>query len=109
MTTYASADDLTAGDLGEGEDLTLPSGRKLRVRPLSRHGLINAGKGTEDASLVERRNVKACLVQPVMTMEQIETWQRKSKAGGDFKVLSEWIRDKSGLGEGADKSAVRGV
>ena len=106
MTVYASADDLTDGDIGDGEDLLLPSGRLVRIRGLSRHALIAAGKGTEDSALVERRNVKACLIQPEMTMAQIETWQRNSLAGGDFKVLSERIRDLSGLGEGADKSSV---
>lgn len=106
LQPYATADDLTAGDLGEGEDFVLPSGRKVLVRPLSRLALISAGKGTEDSALIERRNVKFCLIEPSMTLDQIEQWQRGSRAGGDFRALSEWIRDASGLGEGADKSSV---
>lgn len=109
MVDYASADDLVAGDLGDGEDLTLPSGRTVRVRGLSRHELIFGGKGTEDNALIERRNVVACLLQPKMTIAQVEAWQRNSLAGGDFRALSEKIRDLSGLGEGADKSALRAV
>jgi hypothetical protein len=104
MTEYASADDLVAGDLGDGEDLTLPSGKTVLVRGLSRHELMFSNKGTEDTALVERRNVVACLLQPKLTMSQVEAWQRRSLAGGDFKVLSEKIRDLSGLGEGAAKS-----
>lgn len=107
MAEYASADDLIEGDLGEGEDLTLPSGKKVRVRGLSRHELMFTSKGTDDSALIERRNVVACLVEPKMTIAQVEKWQRNSKAGGDFKVLSEAIRDRSGLGQGADKSSVR--
>lgn len=105
MTEYASVDDLTAGSLDDGaEDLTLPSGKVVRVRGLSRYELMFNGKGTEDNALIERRNVVSCLVQPKLTLAQVEAWQRKSVAGGDFKVLSEKIRELSGLGEGADKS-----
>jgi hypothetical protein len=104
---YATAGDLAAGDLGDGQDLTLPSGKRVRIRGLSRHELFHGGKGTEDPEVVERRNVVACLIIPRMTMPQVEEWQRNSLAGGDFKALSEAIRDLSGLGEGADKSGVR--
>lgn len=108
MTEYASADDLVVGDLDrDGEDLTLPSGKVVRVRGLSRHELIFNGKGTEDNALIERRNVVSCLVQPKLTLAQVEAWQRNSAAGGDFKVLSEAIRDRSGLKQGADKSDLR--
>lgn len=107
MTEYASADDLVAGDLGDGEDLTLPSGKTVRLRGLSRHELMFNGKGTEDNALIERRNVVSCLVQPKLTLAQVEAWQRNSSAGGDFRVLSETIRDLSGLRQGADKSDLR--
>jgi len=104
VTDYASADDLTAGDLGEGEDLLLPSGKKVRLRGLSRHELHFNGKGTEDNALIERRHVVSCLIEPKLSLTQVEAWQRKSKAGGDFKALTEAIRDMGGLGEGAAKS-----
>lgn len=105
---YASADDLVASDLGEGEPLTLPSGKRVLVRGLSRHELMYCNKGTDDPALIERRNVVACLLQPRMTLAQVEAWQRNSIAGGDFKVLSEEIRRLSALGEGADKRDLRG-
>lgn len=108
MTEYASADDLTAGDLGDGEDFELPSGRTVRLRGLSRHELFFNGKGTEDNALIERRNVAACLIQPKLTVPQVEAWQRKSLAGGDFNALTVKIRELSRLGEGADKSNLRG-
>lgn len=109
MTQYASADDLTGSDeLDAGaEDVTLPSGRTVRVRGLSRYELMVLGKNVEDPALVERRHVAACLVEPKLTAAQVEAWQKRSTAGGDFKVLSERIRDLSGIAEGAQKSAVR--
>lgn len=106
MTEYASAEDLEVGDLGDGEDLVLPSGKVVRVRGLSRHELMFNGKGTEDQALVERRNVVNCVLIPRMTLAQVEKWQRNTIAGGDFKVLSERIRDLSGIAQGADKSGV---
>jgi hypothetical protein len=105
MTEYASFDDLVSGSLEDGaEDLELPSGKVVRVRGLSRYELMFNGKGTEDHLVIEARNVKCCLVEPKLTIQQVEQWQRNSPAGGDFKVLSEKIRDLSGLKQGADKS-----
>jgi hypothetical protein len=105
MTEYASADDLTAGNLDDGaEDVDLPSGKTVRLRGLSRHELMFNGKGTDDARVMEVRNVVSCLVEPKLTVAQVEQWQKRSLAGGDFKVLSEKIRDLSGLAEGAAKS-----
>lgn len=105
MTNYASFEDLTSGSLDDGaEDVTLPSGKVVRLRGLSRHELMFNNKGTEDPAVIEARNVKSCLVEPKLTIVQVEQWQRRSLAGGDFKVLSEHIRELSGIGEGADKS-----
>jgi hypothetical protein len=108
MAEYANFDDLVSESLDDGaEDVTLPSGKIVRVRGLSRYELMFNGKGTEDNALIERRNVVSCLVQPKLTITQVEAWQRNSCAGGDFKVLSEAIRDLSGLKQGADKSDLR--
>jgi hypothetical protein len=105
---YASADDLAAGelDLEGGEDLQLPSGRLVRVRGLSRFELMLNSRDTEDPAVVEVRNVTTCLVQPKMSEAQVRSWQKRSAAGGDFRALSERIRDLSGLGQGAAKSDV---
>jgi len=105
MTEYASFDDLIDQDPDDNaQDVTLPSGKVVRVRGLTRHELMFNGKGTDDSEVIEARNVKSCLLRPELTIHQVEQWQRRSLAGGDFKVLSEAIRDLSGMGEGADKS-----
>lgn len=106
MTEYADFEELLAADdpAAGAEDVTLPSGKFVRVRGLTRHELMFNGKGTEDSAVIEIRNVKTCLVEPKLTIEQVTQWHRKARAGGDFKALSEWIRNLSALGEGADKS-----
>lgn len=108
MTKYASGEELwSSTEVEDGaEDVPLPGGKVVRVRGLSRFELMANGMGTEDSALIERRNVAACLVEPKMTVAQVEQWQKRSKAGGAFRVLSTKIRDLSGVAEGADKSDV---
>jgi hypothetical protein len=104
-TPYASFDDLVSGELEDGAvDVTLPSGRLVRVRGLSRYELLLNGKGTEDTLEIEARNISTCMVQPKLTQAQAKAWQKRDTAGGDIKALSEYIRDLSALGEGAQKS-----
>jgi hypothetical protein len=114
MTEYASADELAEGDLGDGEDFKLPSGKTVRIRGLTRYesmfstkGLMNADGILTDIALYERRQVVACVVQPKLTLAQVEQWQRKSGANGDLKALMDRIKELSGRGEGADKSDLR--
>lgn len=107
MTEYASFEDLTATpEVPETEDVELPSGKVVQIRPLSRHQLITMGKGTEDASLVERRMITYCLVQPKLTIAQVETWQRQDGSIRDFARITTAVRQLSGLAEGAAKSDV---
>lgn len=105
MTQYASFDDLIAVDLDDDAvDVPLPSGLTVRMRGLTRHELMFNGKDTDDNAVIEIRNVHSCLVEPKLTIDQVKQWHRVSPAGGDFKVMSEAIRDLSALGTGADKS-----
>lgn len=104
---YATADDLTT----EGHDLAdvpLSNGRVVQVRSYTRFELVNAGKGTEDPALIERRILGWCMVQPAMTPKQVETWQKTSKPHDIAAVISK-IRELSGMGEGAGKSDVAEV
>lgn len=106
-TGYASADDLMTGDLDlQGSDFVLPSGKRVRVRGLSRGELFALSKGEPDNDTLEARNIAACLIEPRMSVGKVQTWQKHSSAGGDLKALSERIRDLSGMGEGAQKSDV---
>ena len=87
-------------------DVTLSSGAVVAVRGLTRRELLDAGKGTDDSALIEARNVAFCLVRPVMMLAQVQQWQSSPGTVRDFALLTEAIRDASGLREGADKSNV---
>jgi hypothetical protein len=103
---YATADDLTEGPLElDEEDLTLSSGKTIRLRGLSRAELFRNGKGTEDPAVVEARNLQSACVRPLLTIDQASAILRRVSAG-DGQAISTLIRGLSGLAEGADKSAV---
>lgn len=106
---YASVEELTADEVSSNTDeVTLPNGKKMLIRGMSRYELQQAGKGTEDGSVVEARMLAACLLKPTMTEAQIRTMQ-KSKNPAFLRDVVDRMRELSGLSEGADKSSVREV
>lgn len=104
-TEYAQFDDLLTPVADMTEDVDLGDGRVIKVRGLTRYELILSGKGTDDATLVERRNLAACVVEPKLTLAMAEKWQKSSTPDVIAKVTIA-IRRLSGLGEGAPKSDV---
>jgi hypothetical protein len=106
-TEYASVDDLIADADAEdsGEDFTLASGRKVRLRGLTRAEHLWIAKGTEDAVEIEARLLSKALLRPAMTLEQAKAWQKKA-GSSTVSQVSDRIRDLSGYGKGAQKSAV---
>ena len=104
----ASIEELTTDTVISGETrlVELPSGKAVRVRGLTRYEMMLTRKGTEDITLIEARTLSFCMVEPIMTVAQVTAWQ---KATGPMVIgpVTEAIRDLSGLGEGAEKSAVR--
>jgi len=107
VSVYATADDLCAVEAPEA-DLKLSNGATIRLRGLTRAQLFFNGKGTEDPAVVEARNLQSCSVRPVLSITQAEQVLRALPAG-DGHLISMKIRELSGLGEGADKSAVAEV
>jgi hypothetical protein len=107
MSDYASADELTEDKVTSNtEDIDLPSGKKVKVRGLSRKELLKYGQGTEDTALMERRMVSWCLIEPRMTERQVDAWQQGSGPKDGLDLVTAAIRNLSGLGEGAGKSNV---
>jgi hypothetical protein len=103
--TFATVEDLVVDEVSDNwEDVTLPGGKRVRVRGLSRYELLSLGKGAEDADEIERRQVAACLLIPTVTPAQVGQWQKGTLPHGTLKLISETIRDLSGLGKGAAKS-----
>lgn len=103
MTEYASLDDLAGDDLGDTRDVALPGGKAVKVRGMTRMELMLTRKNTEDPAVIEQRMLAFCLVEPRLTPQQVEAWQKASKPMV-MAPVTEAIRELSGLGEGADKS-----
>lgn len=102
---YAQFDDLLTAVGDVTQDVDLGNGRRIKVRGLTRYELLLNGKGADDSGLIERRNLAACVVEPRMTLGQVEKWQKSSTPDVIGKVTNV-IRELSGLGEGAQKSDV---
>lgn len=109
MSEYADAEELTTVDpLGEG-DVTLASGKKVRVRGMSRGEVFAMQKAfSSDEAGKERHIVSKCMLIPRMSERQVGEWQCEP-AGGDLDAVTAKIQALSGLGKGADKSGVSGV
>jgi hypothetical protein len=105
--SYANINDLFGNGETETEDVTLPGGAVVKVRGLTRYELLMNAKNTEDGATIERRNVSCCLVEPPMSVDQVEQWQRSTTPVAIGRV-TDAIRRLSGLGEGAAKSDVPG-
>lgn len=107
MSEFADPTQLLngAGVVDQVEDVELPGGLKVRVRGLTRYELLANGKGADDSAVIEARNVATCMVEPKMSISQVERWQKASQPAVIGKV-TDAIRRLSGLGDGAQKSSV---
>jgi len=89
------------------EEVEIPGVGTVTLRGLSRYELHLAGKGTEDPALVERRMISYAMVDPQLSVDDVEQWQKVSPAG-ELGPVTEKLRELSGLAEGAAKSGVAG-
>lgn len=106
---YAAAEELTTVDpVGEG-DVTLASGKKVRVRGMTRGEVFVMQKvyGSDEAAK-ERHIVSKCMLIPEMSEQQVGAWQREP-ANGNLDKVTEFIRELSKVKAGADKSGVSGI
>lgn len=110
MAEYATFDDLAGGDDDGPVDLTLPSGRIVQVRGLSRYEWFLAGKETSgEPNGFEAYMISIGMTAPKLSRKQVDTWRRRPGTVRDLAVLSDRIRELTGIDEGADKSDVREV
>lgn len=108
-SVYASLDDLLAATEGGpvGEDVTLPSGRKIRVKGLSRFEWFLAGKTSDgDGNAFESIMIRMGMVRPEMTADQADAWRKMPGQVRDIAVAVDRIKHLSGVDEGAAKSDV---
>lgn len=101
---YATFADLMPNTEPETADVALESGAVVTVRGMTRFEIHLGGKNTDDAAVIEARNLSYAVVEPRLTYEMALAWIKAARAGGDIARVSRTIRDLSGLGPGADKS-----
>lgn len=82
-------------------DVDIPGKGTIRVRTLTREELHTLKD--KDTGAGERKVIAACLVDPVLTEDEVLTWQQNSGAA-ELSVVVDKIMELSGLSDGADKS-----
>ncbi len=89
--------------------VTLEDGSEVEIRPLSRKQAIEvheltdkAGVGTSEALLLHLG-----MVDPAMSLEEVQEWMGLDGAAGDIQAISRGIGVISGLVEGAGKEAYK--
>lgn len=107
MSEYASFEDLMANPMSqETQDVELNNGMVVKVRGLTRYEYMMCGKNMEgDSALFERRALMYGIVEPSLSLGQVESWQKSV----GFKVVApvqDAIMILSGVREDADKSDV---
>jgi len=78
----------------------------IRVRGMTREELHTTKN--KDTGAGERVVLAACLVDPVLTVDEVLLWQQASPAGELNGVIAK-IMELSKLGDGDDKSDLPGV
>jgi hypothetical protein len=89
------------------EDVEVPGVGTVRVRSLSRAEVM-ALQGTERPTPLEleRKFLVTCLVDPVLTEDEVRQWQEASSAG-EIEPVTRVISRLSGMDEKAAKEAVK--
>lgn len=108
-----SRDDLFRLRLDTSE-VELPGLGTVKVRALSREEVLGFRKVKtedglglgEDPGAMECHMVAAALVDPKLTVEDVQRWQSVSPVG-ELEVLTDAIAEVSGMNTGAVKEAVK--
>lgn len=103
--TAMSKDDLIAGDEFVTEQVELKRGVVV-VRGLNRDEAIKIGdaKTTLDR---DRKMVSWGCVEPELTYQDVEKWQKKPGSAGEIEKVSFVIAKLSGMLEGSEKKAYK--
>lgn len=107
MSTVSTIDDLLGQAFGV-EEVPLPGGGLVKVRPLSRKEALSIQGVELDVDVMEQRLVAAALLEPKLTEAQVAKWQEVS-AAGQIQAVVEAITRISGMEADAGKSGVPGV
>lgn len=89
-------------------EVEIPGVGTITVRGLSRHEYIRGQQYAEDLLQQERYLLSRCMIDPVMTEADVAAWQKGSDPQ-EINLVSLKVNELSGIGKGADKSAVAEV
>lgn len=110
MGDYLNIDALTAAAPLDEADVPVRGGR-VRVRALTRGEVMRVRsqvKSIEDAikrsAELERKMLARAMVNPQMTVPDVERWQENS-AAGEIEPVVQKVQELSGLLEGTAKEA----
>ena len=95
MTTYASAADFLAGLLAEEEDVILPGGVVVRIRPLTAIETSRLYEKTKESGELALRAVALAMVEPKLNEEQVQAMFRG--AAGRLAPLIQRVMALSGM------------
>lgn len=87
-------------------EVEVPGVGTVRVRTMTREELHTLKD--VDTGVGERKVLAACLVDPVLTEEEVLRWQRAAGVA-ELSGVVDRILELSGLLDGADKSGLPGV
>lgn len=91
------------------EDVEIPGVGKVTVRGLTRKEMLLASQKYPDDDIAkERFNLSIAMVNPRMTMDDVNTWQENSEPN-EINTVAMKINELSGIGKGAAKSDVPAV
>lgn len=89
-------------------DVPLPSGRGIvRIRPLSRAEAMSFYGRELNAAQMECEVIALAIVEPKLSVGDVEKWQRNSSAGSDIREVVAAVLDVSGMDIGAGKDAYK--
>ncbi len=88
-------------------EVEIPGGKTVTVRGLTRAEHLWLGKGVPegDASEIERRMLTKALISPALSPAKVAKFHEQAPSNVIAAIVKK-IRDLSGFGEGASKSAV---
>lgn len=112
MGDYLDLSALTAPDQLDEADVPLRKG-KVRVRGLTRAEVMRVRSSVSSVAdaikrtaELERKMLAKAMVNPAMTIPDVERWQEAS-AAGEIEPVVQKVQELSGLLDGAAKEAYR--
>jgi hypothetical protein len=91
------------------DDVEIPGVGTVRVRGLSRHEMLVAGRQeSRGVEAMERLMLHFAMVDPVLTEDEVARWQKCSPANELSPVVTR-INELSGIGKDAQKEAYKSL